>query len=301
LRKFLRRDIVCDVAEELSVLELPVGGEVAAGYPAEAYNYREDPIDMNKYILGLKDEDKKLDSKGNVVYYNRNKEHIKCVWVTNKNMTGEGIDYTDLIVFDTSRTPDKNSVFLFWLDDEFALKRCRKKKDCLELVSLRDDIPTIEYTGESLQRLGVVTHVIKKYSAYNNNIAGYPDDAHQYIAEGMDFNKYVIGDNYWETVFYLWAGGNSMAGDGIYRRDLLVVDRLRDHFDDSILVFYINLKYTLKRIKYCDDHNELVSSNEEIPPIPIRKGEEVNRWGVLVNVVKKFVTDKNDVCPLRPE
>jgi len=163
---------------------------------------------------------------------------------------------------------------------------------------LRDDIPTIEYTGESLQRLGVVTHVIKKYSAYNNQIAGYPADAPQYIAEGMDFNEYVIGDNYWETIFYLWAGGDSMAGDNIFKRDLLVVDKLRDHFEDSILAFHINQEFTLKRIKYYDDHNELVSSNPDIKPIPIRKGEEVSRWGVLVNVVKKFERDKNDFCPL---
>ena len=261
---------------------------MAAGYPAEAYNYREDPIDMNKYILGLKDADKKLNSEGKIVYYNIDKEHIKCLWATNKNMTGEGIDYTDLIVIDTSKTPKANSIILYWLDDEYVLKRCKRQKDCMELISLRDDIPTIEYTGESLLKIGVVTHVIKKYSAYNNNIANYPEDAEKYIASGMDFNEYVIGDNYWETIFYLWAGGNSMAGDGIYKGDLLVVDKLRDHYDDSILVFYINRQYTLKRIRYHSDHNELVSSNEEIEPIQIKKGDEVSRWGVLVNVIKRF-------------
>ena len=285
--KILKPHIICEVAEELSVLETQVGGTVAAGYPAEADNYTEDRIDMNKYILGLKDSDKKLDSDGNVVYYNRNKEHIKCVWATNKNMTGEGIDYTDLIVFDTSKNPGPNSVILYWLDDEFVLKRSRRHKDYLELKSLHEDIPTIKYDGE-LKRIGVVTHVIKKMSAYNNQIAGYPEDAERYIKTGMDFNEYVIGDNYWETFFYLWAGGDSMKGDGIYKGDLLVVDKLRDSNDESIIVFYLERQYTLKRIEYYKDHIELVSSNKEMEPIIVKKGETVKRWGVLVNVIKKF-------------
>lgn len=288
MNESVKLNVICEVAEELTVLPIRAGGDVAAGYPAEAYNYTEDPIDMNKYILGLKDEDKKLDSNGRTVYHNRDKEHIKCVWATNKNMTGEGIDYTDLIVFDTAKTPTKNSVILYWLDDEFVLKRCKKNKEYLELIPLREDIPVIQYAGELLQKIGVVTYVIKKFSAYNNQIAGYPEDAERYIKTGMDFNKYVIGDNYWETFFYLWAGGNSMSGDGIHKGDLLAVDKLRDHYQDSILVFYINRKYTLKRIKYYDDHNELVSSNQEIEPIIVKKGDELERWGVLVNVVKKF-------------
>lgn len=286
--KALRPNIICDVAEELSVREKKVEGTVAAGYPAEADNYTEDRIDMNKYILGLKDSDKKLDSEGNVVYYNRNKEHIKCVWATNKNMIGEGIDYTDLIVFDTSKTPGPKSVILYWLDDEFVLKRSFKYKDYVELKSLNKDIPTIKYDGD-LKRIGVVTHVIKKMSAQNNQIAGYPDDAERHIATGIDFNKYVIGkDNYWETFFYLWSGGDSMKGDGIRKGDLLVVDKYRKANDDSIIVFYIDRQYTLKRIEYYKDHVELVSSNKEMEPIIVKEGQFVKRWGVLVNVVKKF-------------
>lgn len=78
-RILLKPNFICEVAEELSVLEMYIGGTVAAGYPAEAYNYTEDRVDMNKYILGLKDSDKKLDSEGNVVYYNQKKENIKCL------------------------------------------------------------------------------------------------------------------------------------------------------------------------------------------------------------------------------
>lgn len=158
----------------------------------------------------------------------------------------------------------------------------------MELIPLQDDVPPIQYSGEYLQKIGVLTFVIKKMSAYNNQIAGYPDDAERYIATGMDFNEYVVGNNYWETFFYLWAGGNSMKGDGIYKGDLLVVDKLRDHNEDSIIVFYINREFTLKRIEYYDDRYELVSSNKEMESIIVKPDDELERWGVLVNVIKKF-------------
>lgn len=263
-------------------------GQVAAGYPAEAYNYIEERIDLNKYILGIKDDVKIINKEGREVYDGKNRKYIKCVCATNKNMTGEGISMGDLIVIDTNKKPNKNSIILYFLDDEFVLKRSNVRKDSIELLSLDEDTKPIIYEGETLSKIGVVTHVVKKFPCENNQYGGYPEEAFNFVASGMDFNEYVIGDNYWETMFPLWAGGESMNGDGINTKDLLIVDRFREHYDDSILIFRINDEFTLKRIVHEGDYVKLVASNPDIKPIVYKKGTEVKRWGVLTTVIKKY-------------
>jgi len=283
----LRRNIICPVAEELSVLDMRILGQVAAGYPAEAYNYIEERIDLNKYILGLKDDEKVVNKEGREVYDGKNRKYVKCVWATNKNMTGEGISLGDLIVIDTQKKPNRDSIILYFVDDEFVLKRSKVTKEYIELYSLDESIKPVRFE-EPLSKIGVVTHVVKKFPCENNKYAGYPEEAFNYVVSGMDFNEYIIGDNYWETIFPLWAGGESMNGDGISKGDLLVVDKLRDHYDDSILIFRINEEYTLKRIVYEGDYVKLVASNPEMKPIVYKKGTEVKRWGVLTTVIKKY-------------
>lgn len=283
----LKRNVLCPIAEELSVLEMVVGGRVAAGYPAEAYNYIEDRIDMNEYILGFKNDDKFTNKEGREIYNGKNRKNIKCAWATNKNMTGEGIGFGDLIVIDTCRKPHKDSIIVCFLDDELVLKRCVKHKDEIELLSLHEDIKPVVFT-QTLSKIGVVTHVIKKFPCHNNSYNNYPEEACNYLESGMDFNTYIIGSNYPETIFHLWAGGDSMIGDGIAKGDLLVVDKLREPYEDSILVFYIDRQFTLKRIRYEGEEAKLVSSNPKMKPIIVKKGNEVKKWGVLTTSIKKY-------------
>jgi len=116
--------------------------------------------------------------------------------------------------------------------------------------------------------------------------AGFPSEAYNYTEEGIDFNKLLIRHK--ETTFCLTAGGDSMKGDGIFKGDLLVIDKLAEPYENSIVVFSINGEFTLKRLKYGIGYVELISSNPEQPSIIVREGEELRRWGVLKFAIKKF-------------
>jgi len=116
--------------------------------------------------------------------------------------------------------------------------------------------------------------------------AGFPSEAYNYLEEGIDFNKLLVRHK--ETTFCLWAGGDSMAGDGIFKGDLLVVDKLEEPYENSILVLSIDGEFTLKRLKYGIGYIELVSSNPDFNSIIVREGEELKRWGVLKFSIKKF-------------
>ena len=116
--------------------------------------------------------------------------------------------------------------------------------------------------------------------------AGFPSEAYNYIEKGIDFNKHLIRRR--ETTFCLVAGGDSMSGDGIFVGDLLVVDKLEDPYENAILIFSIDGDFTMKRLRYGDKRVELISSNPKYPPIIIKEGEELKRWGVLKHVIKDF-------------
>ena len=116
--------------------------------------------------------------------------------------------------------------------------------------------------------------------------AGFPSEAYNYLEEGIDFNKMLVKHK--ETTFCLWAGGDSMKGDGIEKGDLLVVDKLVEPYENSILVFSIDGEFTLKRLKYGVGYVELIASNNNFQSIIVREGEELRRWGVLKFVIKKF-------------
>lgn len=256
-------------ARRLSRRKLRGGWPVAAGYPAEAYNYEEKRLDLNDYII-------------------RTKSNNRCLWATHRGLTGECIEIGDLIVYDKAFAGKKDSLRVFLIDDEYTTRKVVKRKDYIELVSPNPDIDSVSvYEGETIVCEGVVTHIIKKFANYHRQYGGYPVDSEIYVENGMDYNKYLV--DWWETTFYLWAQGDSMKGDCIEKGDLLVVDNMPDAYPGQIHVFVIDKQYTLKRVVEGDEYNMLVSSNPEIPPIRIQKGEEVKRWGLLTAVIKKMI------------
>ncbi|MDR2233507.1 MAG: peptidase S24 [Tannerella sp.] len=122
---------------------------------------------------------------------------------------------------------------------------------------------------------------------YNGIVsAGFPSEAFNYTEEGIDFNKLLVKRR--ETTFCLIAGGDCLSGDGITEGDLLVIDKLEEPHDNSILVFSIDGEFTLKRLKYGVGFVELIPSNPKYESIILREGEELRRWGVLKYVIKKF-------------
>jgi DNA polymerase V len=116
--------------------------------------------------------------------------------------------------------------------------------------------------------------------------AGFPSEAYNYWEEGIDFNKLLIKQK--ETTYCLIAGGDCLIGDGINKGDLLVVDKLVEPFQNSIVVFSIDGEFTLKRLNYREGYIELIASNPRFKNIIVRENEELRRWGVLTHVIKKF-------------
>lgn len=123
-------------------------------------------------------------------------------------------------------------------------------------------------------------------SFYGHISAGFPSEAYNYMEEGIDFNRLLVKQK--ETTFCLMASGDCLTGDGIEDGDLLIVDRLAEPYDNSLLVFSIDGEFTLKRLHYGIGFIELVASNPRFENIILREGEILRRWAVLTFVIKQF-------------
>lgn len=163
----------------------------------------------------------------------------------------------------------KNVVFL-QVDSLIKMKKKYTDPILNKLIPIADELLELE-----IPQLGVIS-------------AGFPSEAYNYMEDGMDFNRYLIRHR--ETTFCLRAGGDSMAGDGIFKGDLLVIDKLEEPYENSILVFSIDGEFTLKRLKYGKGYIELISSNPSFESIVVRENEgyELRRWGVLKHAIKSF-------------
>ena len=120
-------------------------------------------------------------------------------------------------------------------------------------------------------------------------ICGFPSPAQDYIDRTLNFNEDII--KHPSATFYAKALGDSMEDAGIEEGDILVIDRALDPRDGDIVVAYVNGEFT---VKYLDiSHKDkgvvkLIPGNARYKPIVMHEGDELEIWGVVSHVIKRF-------------
>lgn len=133
--------------EEGRELLLPMVGTVAAGFPSPAENYAEQSLDLNRLMI-------------------RNPDCTYLVKVTSYDLTGDKINYGDMLLVDRSLTPTSGSLVICQIDGDYALRMIRRdtRSGCLWLHSLISGEPPTQVTQEiGLYVWGVVTWQIKTF------------------------------------------------------------------------------------------------------------------------------------------
>ena len=116
--------------------------DVPAGFPSPADDYKEDKLDLNKYLI-------------------KNPAATYFVRVTGDSMVGAGIHSGDLLVVDKSIEPADKKVVIANINGELTVKRIRIRKNKLTLVAENDAYQSQEINGEiEFEVWGVVTNVI---------------------------------------------------------------------------------------------------------------------------------------------
>ncbi len=115
---------------------------IRAGFPSPADDYLDKKLDLNEFLI-------------------KHPAATFFVKVKGESMIKAGIHSGDILVVDRSLEPRDKKIVIAVLNGEFTVKRVRKMKDKLYLVSENDDYPPIEIKdGADFEVWGIVVHVI---------------------------------------------------------------------------------------------------------------------------------------------
>ena len=117
--------------------------------------------------------------------------------------------------------------------------------------------------------------------------AGFPSPAADYIEDGIDLNEYLV--RHASCSFLFRVKGDSMLYAGILDGDRVVVDRSITAQHDHIIVAVVDGEYTLKRLFSRHGRVELRPDNPAYKPICLPPGTELQVWGVVVGVARRYV------------
>jgi DNA polymerase V len=117
--------------------------------------------------------------------------------------------------------------------------------------------------------------------------AGFPSPATDYMEEdGLDLNTFLIRHK--AATFVFDVKGSSMRDAGIVDGDKVLVDRSIEPMHRHIVVAVVNGDYTIKRLHSVAGRIELHAENPEFLPIKFQDGEQLEVWGVVVGVIRRY-------------
>ena len=118
--------------------------------------------------------------------------------------------------------------------------------------------------------------------------AGFPSPAGDYAEDGLDLNNYLVQNK--PATFMFTVRGESMIGAGICDSDKVVVDRALKAKHNDIVVAVVDGEYTIKRLYKYRGRIELRPENPNYQPITFAEGNELQIWGVVVGVVRRYAS-----------
>ena len=116
--------------------------------------------------------------------------------------------------------------------------------------------------------------------------AGFPSPATDYAEDGLDLNGYLV--QHPAATFLFSVQGHSMQGAGILDGDKVVVDRSVPARHGHIVIAVVDGEFTLKRLYQRHNRLELHPDNPAFPPIRLTEGKQLEIWGVVVGVVRRY-------------
>lgn len=116
--------------------------------------------------------------------------------------------------------------------------------------------------------------------------AGFPSPADDYIEAELDLNRYMVRNP--PDTFMVRVKSDALAGAGILDGDVLIVDRSIGLRHGMIVVAVVNGEMCVRRLNRKNGNWVLDPENRDFQPLRIRPGQDLEIWGVVTGMVRKF-------------
>jgi DNA polymerase V len=130
-------------SETATELDVPMVGDIKAGFPSPAEDFVDLSIDLNKELI----------KNASTTFFGR---------VKGDSMQGAGFEDGDLLVIDKSLEPSNGKIAVCYVNGEFTIKRIKIEKDCIWLLAENPNYKAIKVTEDNdFVVWGMVTNIIK--------------------------------------------------------------------------------------------------------------------------------------------
>lgn len=102
----------------------------------------------------------------------------------------------------------------------------------------------------------------------------------------LDLNKHLIQNP--ESTFFLKFQGHSIEGTGIFKNDILVVDRSRPIEYGNLLIAVLNGTFKLGRLVKIGQGASFISPDTELPLFDLDNFESLEIWGTVSSIIHKL-------------
>ncbi len=116
--------------------------------------------------------------------------------------------------------------------------------------------------------------------------AGFPSPADDYIEAELDLNRYMIRNP--PDTFMVRVTNDALACAGILDGDVLVVDRSIGPRHGMIVVAVVSGEMCVRRLNRKSGNWVLDPENRDFQPLRIRPGQDLEIWGVVTGMVRKY-------------
>lgn len=116
--------------------------------------------------------------------------------------------------------------------------------------------------------------------------AGFPSPADDYIEAELDLNRYMIRNP--PDTFMVRVTNDALSGAGILDGDVLIVDRSIGPRHGMIVVAIVNGEMCVRRLNRKSGNWVLDPDNKDFQPLRIRPGQDLEIWGVVTGMVRKY-------------
>ena len=125
-----------------------------------------------------------------------------------------------------------------------------------------------------------------QHDIHTANATGFSAATDDYMERGIDLNEELIRNK--PATFFMRVNSDAMRESGIYKEDVVVVDRSLKAATGKVIIAILNGEMLIRRFEKNNNNIRLLADSKKLAPINIDATcEEFAVWGVVTYVIHK--------------
>jgi DNA polymerase V len=114
------------------------------------------------------------------------------------------------------------------------------------------------------------------------NATGFGAAADDYAERGIDLNEQLIRNK--PATFFMRVNSDAMTGGGIFKGDVVIVDRSLEPANGKIIIAVIDGELLIRKLEISNGKKRLVAVGNKLSAIEVNE-ENFRSWGVVTYII----------------